>query len=170
MAEMFGTDSKKSMCYTYVKRPRLSLAITEHSANTAQKFTSIRLILETISTTWDRHSYQQLSLFCTDHDEICCPTCAYIQHSTLCKKISVEKASKNVRSGAAIEDLKSRMTDTVGIIRELAKHAKETKATITTKQGEITKEISEIRKTVDQHLKKLEHDINRNLEKKSSPN
>ncbi|CAC5426476.1 unnamed protein product [Mytilus coruscus] len=63
-----------------------------------------------LSRKCEYHPDQKIVLFCCQHDRVLCDSCCMTESHQNCKSIiSIEKAAKGVKSGAAVFDLEKRM-------------------------------------------------------------
>ncbi|XP_052065127.1 uncharacterized protein LOC127704929 [Mytilus californianus] len=110
------------------------------------------------------HEDQKLSFFCVQHDTICCAFCLRELHSA-CKDVrSMEKASKGVRTGTSIEDLKRRMSDFSLIIGRIVEAYKNNLSLVSVQKDECKEKLRNIRKELIGFLDELEQVIDKKVD------
>ncbi|CAC5401361.1 unnamed protein product [Mytilus coruscus] len=107
------------------------------------------------------HEDQKLSFFCVQHDTICCAFCLRELHSA-CKGVrSMEMASKGVRTGTSIEDLKRRMSDFSLLIGRIVEAYKNNSSLVSVQKDECKEKLRNIRKELIGFLDELEQVIDK---------
>lgn len=105
------------------------------------------------------HDDQKLSLFCVQHDTICCAFCLRESHNT-CKDVkSIEKASKGVKMGTAIDDVQHRISECSFMISKILDEYKNNLSSLSDQKDEYKGKITNFRKELNLFLDTLEQEI-----------
>lgn len=146
------TDCNEGLCLNCSKHHRKSLASSEHHMIDIDEVSDVFPILQELPKTCPDHDHQPLSFFCTAHDVICCPLCIPYSHSNCLKVISIQDASKNVHKSAALSHLREQISETNISINHLIEETEKNKNKIDRQTEDILKEISDLRKKLNDRL------------------
>ncbi|XP_063400179.1 uncharacterized protein LOC134684799 [Mytilus trossulus] len=118
-----------------------------------------KLAVLNIPDTCHIHEEQKLSLFCIQHDQICCAFCLRESHST-CKDVkSIEQASKGVKMGTAIDDVQHRISEFSFMIGKILDVYKNNLSSISDQKDKYKDKIKNIRKEFNTYLDEIEQVI-----------
>ncbi|XP_063411207.1 uncharacterized protein LOC134694141 [Mytilus trossulus] len=114
------------------------------------------------------HHDTRVSLYCCQHDQIICETCASVSHQRCKSIISVDKASKGVREGAAILDLEKRLGNLMKVLEKILSIQVNNEDDMKRSKDEIEINISEVKTAIIEHLNYLEAKQIKDLNEKYS--
>ncbi|CAC5426469.1 unnamed protein product [Mytilus coruscus] len=119
-----------------------------------------------LSRKCENHPGQKIVFFCSQHDCVLCDSCMSESHESCKPIISIEKAAKGVKNGAAVFDLESRMGNLCPVVQKTLDDQLRYKKEFQNTRKEIGTQISEIKTRVIEHISKLEETLIKDLDKK----
>ncbi|CAC5426447.1 unnamed protein product [Mytilus coruscus] len=112
------------------------------------------------------HPGQKIVFFCSQHDCVLCDSCMSESHKSCKPIISIEKAAKGVKNGAAVFDLESRMENLCQVVQNTLGDQIRYKEKFQGNKKEIGTTITEMKTPVIEHIHKLEETIIKDLDQK----
>ena len=111
------------------------------------------------------HSDQRIILFCIQHDTIVCASCVPELHQNCKSVMSIEKVAKGVRTGTAIDDLETRLSNLCHVIKNILSENFTNISQLEDQKKQIRKKIKTIRQQINVHLDHLEDGLDNELMK-----
>ncbi|CAC5426470.1 unnamed protein product [Mytilus coruscus] len=99
------------------------------------------------------------------HDCVLCDSCMSESHESCKPIVSIEKAAKGVKNGAAVFDLESRMENLCQVVKKTLRNQKRYKKQFHQSRNEIRTQISEIKTRVIEQINKIEEALIKDLDK-----
>ncbi|CAC5401353.1 unnamed protein product [Mytilus coruscus] len=158
-AHSWCSDCSEPLCGECLKFHRKGKTTANHKPIPILEAEKLDFSVLNIPETCHIHDDQKLSLFCLQHDTICCAFCLRESHNA-CKDVeSIENASKGVKMGTAIDDLQHRMSEFSLMIGKILNVYKNNLSSISDQRDEYKEKIRNVRKELYTYLDELEQEI-----------
>lgn len=99
----------EGLCKNCSKEHKKNRASSKHTVVLVE---SMSRLSETMISQWNRcetHSEKEITLYCRNHDQLCCTLCIPGFHRRCDDVLCIEDASKHCRQGSALSDLQTRI-------------------------------------------------------------
>ncbi|VDI42101.1 Hypothetical predicted protein [Mytilus galloprovincialis] len=114
----------------------------------------------------ENHTDQSIVLYCCQHDKLICDACLPVSHQNCKYIISIEKAAKGVKDGAAISDLEGRISNLCQVTENIRSKRETTLVELEKNRKKIKKRVSEIKQNIIAHLDRLEAEMHKDIDSK----
>ncbi|CAC5396628.1 unnamed protein product [Mytilus coruscus] len=111
------------------------------------------------------HPDEKAVLFCCQHDSIICSLCVPQTHQNCDPIISIERASKGVKSATALQDIDRRIKHLNEVMLKISTELKNSRSCLIDKEEKIKSTVKGFRKKVNEYFDKIEKELIEEMDK-----
>lgn len=157
-ASVWCSECEEAMCKD-CERQHGRMGLTKyHNTIPIEDYQKLLCSVAAIKQTCTDHSLK-FDFYCEIHNAPCCVSCVTEAHCTCQKLKPLSEVAGGVKSSAAFVDLEDRTKDISALVGDLISEKQNNRASFGLQKSKIIFEVQNVRRTINNHLVKLEKDL-----------